>query len=101
MSKPDDIPQDVWDEGVKEAQHFVQWLDAGNSTGSLSPHAVEGLADSIARAIMAERERCAKVAEIWRTVIPMWDRPGGPPGNGPARAGTPDEIAASIRRGSK
>lgn len=63
MGKPDDIPEDVWVAANAEAGLYVEWLDAGNSTGSLSAHAVEGLTDSFARAILAERERCAKVAE--------------------------------------
>jgi hypothetical protein len=64
-----------------------------------NPHHRDTTPILIASAIMTERERCAEVAEALETVIPMWDRPGGPPGNGPARAGTPKEIAAAIRRG--
>lgn len=57
------IPEDVMAMACHEAQFFADWLHHGNSTGSLSEHAIAGLADSIARAIMAERERCAKIME--------------------------------------
>ena len=57
MSKPEDIPQDVWTAATAEAVLFADWLSAGNSTGSLSDHATSALADSFARAILAERER--------------------------------------------
>lgn len=46
MGKPDDIPQDVW--------------DAANAiNGILTPTGVA----KIARLLLAERERCAKVAD--------------------------------------
>lgn len=50
MSKPDDIPQDVWDstEGVRIS--FV----------NPDPDEVR---EAVARAVMEERERCAKIAE--------------------------------------
>lgn len=49
MSRPEDIPQDVW-----EAAERPVWLAVHSSL----PMQVE-----VARAIMAERERCAKVAD--------------------------------------
>lgn len=60
------IPDDVMQVARTEASLFADWLRAGNSAGTVSPHAVGGLADSFARAIMAERaaerERCADIA---------------------------------------
>lgn len=52
MSKPDDIPQDVWDAASKVAT-------APRVTGALFS---ENYVLPIARAILSERERCAKVA---------------------------------------
>lgn len=60
MSK---IPDDVMEAAKVEAAFYRAWLDAGNSTGSLSDHATDGLADSIAHAIMAERERAAALVD--------------------------------------
>lgn len=42
-------------------------------------------------------EEAASVADKMKEVIPMWERPGGPPGNGPKRPALPKEIAAAIR----
>lgn len=50
MSKPDDIPQDVWD-----AARGVVWSFGG---AVLDPFHAE----RVARAILAERERCAGLA---------------------------------------
>lgn len=49
MTKPDDIPQDVW-EAASDAHHELTNSHAANET-------------IIARTIMAERERCASMAE--------------------------------------
>jgi hypothetical protein len=52
MSKPDDIPQDVW--------------DAANATlgaGTVGVHLISAKgAEHIARAILSERNRCARIA---------------------------------------
>jgi len=48
MQKPDDIPQDVWE----TAQSSI--AEGMRSTN---------IPEAVARAILAERERCAKVAE--------------------------------------
>lgn len=62
MIRPDDVPDDVW-------QKAVDWLTipeadrVGNTLGYfLAPYEIKGCT-IIARAILAERERCAKVAE--------------------------------------
>lgn len=52
----------------------------------------------IAEAIIAERERCAAIADGFPTqILQFWDRPGGPPGNG-YRQMLPADIAAAIRQ---
>ncbi len=55
-----EIPKDIIKEGRRYAFIYAQWLHAGNSTGSLSEHAVDGLADTFSRAIQEERERNSK-----------------------------------------
>lgn len=63
-----EIPEDVMRAARNEAEFYVQWLHAGYSSGHLSPLAIDGLIDSISHAIMAERERAAKVAEAFENV---------------------------------
>lgn len=60
-----EIPEDVMRAARNAAEFYAQWLHAGNSLGHLSPHAIDGLIDSIAHAMMAERKRAAKVAEAF------------------------------------
>jgi hypothetical protein len=55
----------IRDTALQLAADVDQWLKAGNSVGTLSEHAVAGLADTFERAILAERERCATVLEGW------------------------------------
>ena len=57
MTRPADVPEEAWKAGVAYARQYLEWLERGNSTGSLSPHAVDSLADTFARSIMAERQR--------------------------------------------
>lgn len=53
MSKPDDIPQEVWDTAI------------GLSDACYRDFSPIGGARAISRAIMAERERCAKHADSY------------------------------------
>lgn len=55
MSKPDDIPQDVWDVAW-EVDVEADFTFDGQTSGSAERLAT---AENIARAILAERERCA------------------------------------------
>lgn len=64
--KPADIPQDVW-----KAAHAVFSASIGDGP------------EPIARAIMAERERCAEVAETHFPQVPSYAA----------------DIAAAIRKG--
>lgn len=66
MSKPEDVTQEAWDKGVSEARFYVDWLHSGNSSGSVSDHALSALADTIARTYMSAKleayQEAAKVA---------------------------------------
>lgn len=57
---PDGIPQDVWD-AAEDAFDTVLCNDI-QASGSSAQFRIDSIAP-VARAIMAERERCAKVAE--------------------------------------
>lgn len=98
MSKPDYIPQDVWDvawtaHGLTEFDEVVGRM---GSVAELNAAIVHDVA-LIARAIMAERERCASIVETMPDLtLHMWERPGGPPGNGYSKT-TRSDIAAAIR----
>ena len=72
MTKPDDIDQDAWEIGVRMAGEYLSWLNAGNSTGHLSEHAVAAMADTIARAIMsAKAEEREAILELVSEYV--WD----------------------------
>lgn len=71
MSRPQDIPESVWEEAER-------WFDIAVSP-SAEPRVYRPAVDSIARAILAERERCAKIADAF------------------AHRDTGREIAAAIR----
>jgi hypothetical protein len=51
VSKPSDIPQDIWDAASAVAGHVYDPDNPAN----------EYVAGLVARAIIAERERCAKI----------------------------------------
>lgn len=53
--KPDDIPADIWSAARDLAAQYHKWMD-------VQPEDDHVLPQSIARAILAERERCAGVA---------------------------------------
>lgn len=57
--KPDDIPQDVWD----YAEIALKFVPSGDDNAQI---------DSVSRAILAECERCAKVAEKHDSPGQMW-----------------------------
>ncbi len=73
--KPDDIPQDVWGAAIAATRYKHIMLD-----------------EAIARAIMAERERCANVAEARNELYSRFYA------NGPLVC---SEIASSIRSGEE
>jgi hypothetical protein len=53
MSKPTDIPQDIWNEASRKALEYVEWLIPAPSDYAGSEYV---LTQVIARAIMMERE---------------------------------------------
>lgn len=60
MSKPDDIPADVWASAENALDNML--CNCIEASGSSEKFRADNVSD-IARAILAERERCAKVAE--------------------------------------
>ena len=68
--EPSDVPTGYWIAFGGDVSKEVQSLVA--------------LLRQVAReARKSERERCAKIVEAYPVMsIDMWDRPGGPPGNG-------------------
>ena len=67
MSRPDDIPQDVWD----YAEIALKFVPSGDDNAQIA---------SVARAILDERERCEMIAqaEIDRTKRRMAETPDEP-----------------------
>lgn len=100
MSKPDYIPQDVWDMADGTTNRVASELVKALTEGTEAP--VDGLIQAhVARAIMAERERCASIVETMPDLtLHMWERPGGPPGNGYSKT-TRSDIATAIRVGKR
>ena len=75
----------------------VLTFDARAVLALLAGQPVQDETEAVRLAVEAEREGCARVAEEYpATVTVMWDRPGGPPGNG-VRPSTRVDIAAAIR----
>lgn len=65
MNKPDDIPEDVWDAAnvayIAIDDHALAPMDCLHCGGlSIDQWATQAV---IARAILAERERCARIAD--------------------------------------
>lgn len=58
--KPDDIPEDVWE--VAENSLDLMLCNCIGASGSTEQLRADSISD-LSRAIMAERERCAKIAE--------------------------------------
>jgi len=98
MTKPDDIPQDVWvDAGIELAGRRIPASDTEVAD------TIAGWAREIAsRAILAERERCAKIAEDFECLgrlLPF----ASDAENNAAHTGqyeAAERIAAAIRNGS-
>lgn len=71
------IPDEIIQAGILEAEIYAKWLHAGNSKGSLSPHAIDGLADSFSRLILSERQRQAELMEEVRKVLEPFSQMAG------------------------
>ena len=65
MSRPEDIPESVW---LEAGMLFDRLYDA---EPNLEGGCYQGVTDTIARAIMAERERCAAIAEQAQIDLPL------------------------------
>ncbi len=51
------IPDDIVNAGLLEAERYARWLDTMKTKGSLSPRAIDGLADlRAARALLYRLE---------------------------------------------
>ncbi len=76
---------------------------AANLTQRLLAEAPESMAfwEIMATALANERSRCAGVVRDYPDVLSMWERPGGPPGNGGIRKATQNELADAILRGEE
>jgi hypothetical protein len=88
-TKPDDIPQDVWDAALQVMREHHRGTTA-RSQAEWDRYAIIG-----ARGIMAERDRCARIAESWTEAQqPIVER-----SKTYSLHDVADEIAASIRKG--
>lgn len=88
--KPDAIPYDVMNEARAVAEAAL--MDVAFSTAEASNACFNRLADLAARAIMAERERCAKRCDIIAAGYGKWS-------GDMISAEVADECAAAIRKG--
>lgn len=59
-----EFPADIMKDAEEAFAGFMGWVNGGNTTASLSEHAVAGLKHSFASAILAERERCNAILLI-------------------------------------
>lgn len=123
MSKPDDIPQDVWDEiqELRESRLAAKPSDIPADVWKIALAAMDDIvvddvtldgegfvidiaaAEKIARAILAERERCAKVCDAF---IQAYDEEIASLGLEQPRRGSPAKyavkcIASDIRKGGE
>lgn len=94
VTRPEDIPEDVWSTASDEALKYVEWIDPPHVDGVAAAEHV--LAVSFSRIIMAERERCAALAETYdhRGMFALGHLPKG-------WEGCRRNIAAAIRKGSQ
>lgn len=71
-----EFPEDIKKDAEEAVAGFMGWIEGGNTTASLSEHAVAGLKHSFASAILAERRRCMKVAQEAMHDEDQTDEPG-------------------------
>ena len=58
-----EFPDDIKKDAEEAVAGFIGWIEGGNTTASLSEHAVAGLKHSFSSAILAERKRCASIVK--------------------------------------
>lgn len=88
-----EIPEDIFEAATEVARRWYheEWEPA--------EFIQQQLVKYIAYALVAERERCANIAEgMPPSILAFWSRAGGPPGNG-YRQLLPSDVAAAIRGG--
>lgn len=70
MSKPEDIPQDVWD-AAWNVEVVADFSFDGQTGGTIEQHeTAENIARAILAATLAEREACAEIADGYRDKTP-------------------------------
>ena len=98
MSKPDDIPLDVWTAAMAAQDEAIAFCARNHLAVSAYPFtsglAKDALDRSLASAILAERERCAEIADRLRQTEASGD-PMFTAGTSIAAG----KIAAAIRQG--
>lgn len=112
MTRPDDIPADVWEATAAHAKDRADWLVDAVATSTQNPAFLRGEEEedtwateaillngekairiAAARAILAERERCANVCDDFASQFPAY--PEFDEQHNCARS-----LAASIRAGT-
>lgn len=96
MSGASDIPADILATASKYAHDLREWAAHGNTMTVYHDNDEHAFADTIARAIMAERDRCAEVADGLTKA-----RTPGMPLFGAGMCNAADQIAIAIRAGSR
>lgn len=88
---PNDIPQDVWKTAQDAAAMYVEWLVPMPTEYDQSEHV---LAVSFARAILAERERCAAACD-------PFDKPVSTSNFVNGQSTAAQQIRGTIRKGGE
>jgi hypothetical protein len=83
MTKPDDIPQDVWNEAYGQALLFVQWIVPAPTDYVQAEHV---LAVSFARAIMAAKAEERKACAVYHDDLAAQHEASREGARGPSRA---------------
>jgi hypothetical protein len=95
MTHPNDIPKDVWD---RAGEIVAGWYGFMGASSMLDMPAANTLIERIARAILAERERAARVIDA--KIIAHREECKNRVGGGPAyREAMFVELATAIRSG--
>jgi hypothetical protein len=82
MVRPDGIPETVWTDAAKWAHDLREWAAHGNTMAVYGDHDEQAFTDTIARAILAEREAHSFITsgtmknmetdELFSAVYRMW-----------------------------
>ena len=69
MQRPADIPVSVWNDAPKWAHDLRDWAAHGNTMAVYDDHDEQAFADTIARAILAERDRAIEACEAQKSAF--------------------------------